>query len=56
MRTARSKASTFSRPAEKIPEDHGAYLRLMFDMMALAYWTDSTRVATFMLDQAQSNR
>ena len=28
----------------------------MFDMMVLAYWTDSTRVATFMLDQAQSNR
>ena len=53
---ARSKAATFSRPDEKIPEDHGAYLRMMFDMMVLAYWTDSTRVATFMLDQAQSNR
>jgi hypothetical protein len=28
----------------------------MFDMMVLAYWTDSTRVATFMLDHEQSNR
>lgn len=54
--SARSKASTFPRPPQEIPEDHGAYLRLMFDMMVLAYWTDSTRVATFMLDQAQSNR
>lgn len=53
---ARSKASSFPRPDAKIPEDHGAYLRLMFDMMVLAFWTDSTRVATFMLDQAQSNR
>ena len=53
---ARSKAGTFPRPQQEIPEDHAAYLRLMFDMMVLAYWTDSTRVATFMLDQAQSNR
>lgn len=53
---ARAKAATFPRPAEEIPEDHEAYLRLMFDMIVLAYWTDSTRVATFMLDQAQTNR
>jgi len=53
---ARQKAATFPRPPEEIPEDHGAYLRLMFDMMVLAYWTDSTRVATFMLDHEQSNR
>ena len=53
---ARQKASTYARPPEGIPEDHGAYLRLMFDMMVLAYWTDSTRVATFMLDHEQSNR
>jgi hypothetical protein len=32
------------------------YMRLMFDMMVLAYWTDSTRVASFMLDHEQSNR
>ena len=53
---ARAKAATFPSPPEDIPLDHGAYLRLMFDMMVLAYWTDSTRVATFVLDQAQSNR
>ncbi|MFP6584195.1 MAG: DUF1552 domain-containing protein [Candidatus Hydrogenedentota bacterium] len=54
--SAREKAATFPRPPEGIPEDHGAYLRLMFDMMVLAYWTDSTRVASFMLDHEQSNR
>jgi hypothetical protein len=54
--SAREKAAGFPTPPEQIPEDHGAYLRLMFDMMVLAYWTDSTRVASFMLDHEQSNR
>jgi hypothetical protein len=54
--SAREKAAAFPMPPEQIPEDHGAYLRLMFDMMVLAYWTDSTRVASFMLDHEQSNR
>lgn len=54
--SAREKAAAFPRPPEGVAEDHGAYLRLMFDMMVLAYWTDSTRVATFMLDHEQSNR
>ena len=38
------------------PENHQEYMRLMFDMMVLAYWTDATRVASFMLDHEQSNR
>ncbi len=54
--SAREKSAVFPRPAEPTPEDHGEYLRLMFDMMVLAYWTDSTRVATFMLDHEQTNR
>jgi hypothetical protein len=54
--SAREKAAAFPKPPDGIPEDYGAYLRLMFDMMVLAYWTDSTRVATFMLDHEQSNR
>jgi len=53
---ARARVATFPRTAEEIPQDHAAYLRLMFDMIVLAYWTDSTRVATFMLDQEQTNR
>ena len=31
-------------------------MRLMFDMMALAFWADATRISTFMLDHGQSNR
>ena len=31
-------------------------MRLMFDMMTLAFWADATRVSTFMLDHGQSNR
>ena len=43
-------------PPGGYPENHQVYMRLMFDMMVLAYWTDSTRVASFMLDHEQSNR
>ena len=44
------------RPPAGIPEDYGEYMRLMFDMMTLAFWADATRVSTFMLDHGQSNR
>ncbi|MBM3823544.1 MAG: DUF1552 domain-containing protein [Verrucomicrobia bacterium] len=30
------------------PGDHQEHVRLMLDLMALAFWTDSTRIATFM--------
>ena len=46
----------FERPGPGIPQDHGEYIRLMFDMLTLAFWSDSTRVCTFMLDHGQSNR
>ena len=44
------------RPEPGIPEDHGAYMRTMMDLMVLAFWADATRVCTFMLDHGQSNR
>ncbi|MEM6470994.1 MAG: DUF1552 domain-containing protein [Planctomycetota bacterium] len=44
------------RPADGVPADHREYMRLMFDMMTLAFWSDATRVSTFMLDHGQSNR
>jgi hypothetical protein len=43
-------------PPAGCPDNHQEYMRLMFDMMVLAYWSDSTRVASFMLDHEQSNR
>jgi hypothetical protein len=44
------------RPPSGIPDDHGEYVRLMMDMMVMAFWADATRVSTFMLDHGQSNR
>lgn len=39
-----------------IPSDHGAHIQLMSDLLVLAFQTDSTRVATFMLAHDGSNR
>ncbi len=44
------------RPQPGIPDDHDAYMKSMMDMIALAFWSDSTRVCTFMMDHGQSNR
>lgn len=38
-----------------IPEAHAKHVRLMLDMMALAFQTDSTRICTFMFGNAVSN-
>lgn len=43
-------------PPEGVPEIHSEHLRLMFDLLALAYQTDSTRIATYMLANEGSNR
>ncbi len=39
-----------------IPSDYEAHLRMMFDMMALAYQSESTRVGSFLLAHDGSNR
>ena len=39
-----------------IPPDFQEYVQLMYDMMVLAFQTDSTRVATFLLANEGSNR
>jgi hypothetical protein len=41
---------------EEIPESYEEHVRLMMDMIALAFQTDSTRVATCMLANEGSNR
>lgn len=38
------------------PDEYGEHIRLMCDMMVLAFQTDRTRIATFMLADAGSNR
>lgn len=42
-------------PKEK-PSDATEHIRLMYDLMALAFQTDTTRIATFMLANEGSNR
>ena len=39
-----------------VPADYGQYIQLMFDMLVLAFQTDSTRVATLLLAHDGSNR
>lgn len=43
------------RPADE-PPDFIAHIRLMYDLMALAFQTDATRVITFMFANSQTNR
>jgi hypothetical protein len=42
------------RPAPGIPDTHAEHMRLMLDVFILAFWSDSTRIGTFMLGDAQS--
>src|SRR5262249_24336659 len=37
-------------------DNHTEQVRLMLDIMALAFWTDSTRVSTFMFGNSVSGR
>lgn len=39
-----------------IPQDYPDYLQLVFDMMILAFQTDQTRIATFLMAYEGSNR
>lgn len=51
----RSGQATIERPGG-IPEEYQEHLRLMFDLLALAYQTDQTRISTFMFANEGSNR
>lgn len=57
------KAEKFNTPnvakvatPDGIPEEYSGHIELMFDLMRLAFQTDSTRVATFSLAHDGSNR
>jgi hypothetical protein len=62
QRISRSEQnSTKQRPAdfpvpENTPRDLGEHVNLMYDLLVLAFQTDTTRVATYMLGNAASNR
>lgn len=50
-----SKKPIYSKP-KGIPADYGEHLRVQFDLMALAFQVDATRVSTFLLAHDGSNR
>ncbi len=56
MKADQALTDSLIRPTSGIPSDHEAYVRLMMDMIVLAFWSDATRVVSFMLDHGQSNR
>ncbi|MEM6331204.1 MAG: DUF1552 domain-containing protein [Planctomycetota bacterium] len=47
---------TGAEPPPEKPADLTAHIRLLYDLMLLAFQTDSTRIATFMLANEGSNR
>lgn len=52
-----AKRRTPDRPApEGIPSDWAEHVRLMYDLMTLAFQTDTTRICTFMLHNEGSNK
>lgn len=44
------------RPGPGIPDSHEEHVRTMLDILVLAFWTDTTRIATLMFGNAQSGR
>ena len=61
QRIERSEKFTSNLPKdikvpEGIPDSYEEHIRTMFDLMALAFQTDTTRLATFMLAHDGSNR
>jgi hypothetical protein len=56
MKKDRALTDSLTRPIAGVPSDHQDYVRLMMDMIVLAFWSDATRVVSFMLDHGQSNR
>lgn len=44
------------QPGSQLRLDHTEHSRLMLDLMTMAFWTDSTRVSTFMFGWAVSSK
>ncbi|QGJ68535.1 Transcriptional initiation protein Tat [Planctomycetales bacterium 10988] len=44
------------RPANGIPRDYAEHVQLMLDIILLAFWTDTTRVSSFMFGNAVSGQ
>jgi hypothetical protein len=51
----RAPLTSVAAPSEEPPKDYAEHVRLMLDMIALAFQTDTTRISTFMFGNAVSN-
>ncbi len=51
----RAPVDPAAQPPEEVPSAHQEHVRLMLDLIALAFQTDTTRVATFMFGNSVSN-
>jgi hypothetical protein len=60
QRIARAEKFRTEVPEDKrpngVPETYGEHMRMMFDLMHLAFQTDTTRISTFLLAHDGSNR
>jgi len=52
----KNASSPMPAPASGVPEDFRDHSKLMFDLMTVAFQTDTTRVSTFLMAVEQSNR
>jgi hypothetical protein len=50
-----AKAPDFGKP-EGIPKDREQHIRLMFDLLAIAFQTDTTRIATYIIAHDGDNK
>ena len=55
-RAPRQAAPPIDSPSAGVPENYLEHTHLMFDLMTVAFQTDATRVATFLMAIEQSNR
>ena len=46
----------YAKPKAGVPKDYEQHVRLMFDLLTLAFQTDTTRVSSFILAHDGSNR
>lgn len=51
----RASIDSLPAPSEVIPEKHAEHVRLMLDLMVLAFQSDMTRISTFMFGNSVSN-
>jgi len=54
--TPLTQPTDFAAPEARIPSDYQKHVRLMLDLIMLSFWTDQTRVATFMFANDVSPR